>query len=164
LLLSLLHYSNYCLGTGVDISAPALAVAAENEKRLRALPRQTEPSESISWVQSDLFAAVNGKYDIIVSNPPYIRTAEIAGLMPEICDHEPLIALDGHEDGLYYYRHIIDQAAQHINPYGHIFFETAPTQAAAVADMLGNAGYKDIEVIKDLSGRDRVVLGKSLNL
>jgi release factor glutamine methyltransferase len=161
LLLSLLHYSNHCLGLGVDISAPALAVAAANERRLRSLPRQTEPIGSITWLQSDLFAAVNGKYDIIVSNPPYIPTAEITGLMPEIRDHEPALALDGHADGLHYYRQIIDQASPHINQYGHIFFETAPAQAAAVADMLENAGYKDIEIIKDLSGRDRVVKGKN---
>jgi release factor glutamine methyltransferase len=160
LLLSLLHYSNHCTGMGVDISAPALAVAAENERRLRALPRQTEPIGSIIWRESDLFAAVNDKYDIIVSNPPYIRTDEINGLMPEIRDHEPALALDGRADGLHYYHRIIDQAGLHINPYGHIFFETAPEQAATVAEMLEDGGYRDIEIVKDLSGRDRVVKGR----
>jgi release factor glutamine methyltransferase len=160
LLLSLLHYSNRCTGTGVDISAPALAVAAANEERIRALPRQAEPIGSIIWLESDLFTKVEGRYDIIVTNPPYIPTAELAGLMPEVRDHEPTLALDGWADGLHYYRQIIDQAGPHINPYGQIFFETAPEQAAVVAGMLENGGYKDIEIVKDLSARDRVVKGK----
>ncbi|MDR0220725.1 MAG: peptide chain release factor N(5)-glutamine methyltransferase [Lachnospiraceae bacterium] len=162
LLLSLLHYSNYCQGTGVDISAPALAIAAENERRLRALPRETEPIGRVTWIESDLFTKVVGQYDIIVTNPPYIPTAELAGLMPEIRDHEPALALDGHADGLYYYRRIVDQASQHINRYGRIFLETAPEQAATVAGMLAGGGYKDIEIIKDLSGHDRVVTGKRI--
>jgi release factor glutamine methyltransferase len=141
----------------VDISASALAVAAENEKRLRSLPRETEPIGRVAWLESDLFARVAGQYDIIVTNPPYIPTAEIAGLMPEVRDHEPALALDGHADGLHYYRRIIDQSSQYIAPYGHIFLETAPEQAATVAGMLKNGGYKDIEIIKDLSARDRVV-------
>ena len=99
ILLSLLHYSNDCVGTGVDISEKALEVAKENCKKLGL---------DASFLQSDLFTGVSGKYDIIVSNPPYIRSDVIPTLMEEVKGHEPMLALDGFEDGLYFYRKIVD--------------------------------------------------------
>jgi release factor glutamine methyltransferase len=160
ILLSLLHFSNDCHGTGTDISAEALAVAAENEKRLRALPRDVQPLKEVRWLESDLFSAVNGHFDIITANPPYIPTGEIAGLMAEVSEHEPRLALDGGIDGLFYHRRLIDQVGQYLNPGGYIFIELGNEQAAAVAEMMARASFAEIEVVKDLAGNERVVKGK----
>lgn len=107
ILLSLLRYSNDCVGTGCDLSEAALQVAQENA---RALSLEAE------FIQSDLFEKVQGKYEIIVSNPPYIPSQEILTLMEEVRDHDPLMALDGREDGLYFYKEIIKGAGQHLHP------------------------------------------------
>ena len=157
ILLSLLHYSNHCTGTGADISAAALAVARKNEKEIAALPRQGERMKPVTWIQSDLFAEVCGRFDIIVANPPYIPTADIAALMPEVRDCEPILALDGKSDGLYFYRKIIDQSSQFLCPGGMLFLEIGHGQAAAITAKLADSGYYDINVVKDLAGQDRVI-------
>lgn len=94
ILLSLLHYSNDCSGVGVDVSEDALVVARQNADRLA--------EKQAVFIQSDLFEKVEGSFDLIVSNPPYIRSQEIAGLMPEVREHEPHLALDGKDDGLHF--------------------------------------------------------------
>jgi release factor glutamine methyltransferase len=160
ILLSLLHYSNDCRGTGADISAEALAVAAANEKRLRALPRTVRPLNEVRWLESDLFSAIDERFDIITANPPYIPSGEIAGLMAEVSEYEPRLALDGGEDGLFYHQRIIDQASQHIYPSGYLFLEIGSEQALPVRKMMERAGFGEIEVVKDLAGNDRVVKGK----
>ncbi|MDE7252890.1 MAG: peptide chain release factor N(5)-glutamine methyltransferase [Acetatifactor sp.] len=152
IILSLLHYSNDCEGVGVDISAEALAVAAENARRLCE-------GATLTLTESDLFEHVEGRFDVIVSNPPYIRHEEIAGLMPEVREHEPLQALDGGEDGLFFYRKIIEESRTFLVSGGLLYFEIGFDQAAAVADLMEQSGFADIQVVKDYAGLDRVVYG-----
>lgn len=150
ILLSLLHYSNDCTGTGVDISSKALEVARMNAENL---------SIEASFVESDLFQNVTGKFDILVSNPPYIRTCEIEELMPEVRDHDPFIALNGHESGIYFYEKIINAAGEHLKRGSLVAFEIGCDQGKSVSELMSNAGYCGVEVIKDLAGNDRVVRG-----
>ena len=152
IILSLLHYSNDCEGVGADISAAALAVAAENARRLCG-------DDNLTLTEGDLFENVEGSFDVIVSNPPYIRHGEIAGLMPEVREHEPLQALDGGEDGLGFYRRIIEESGAHLMGGGLLYFEIGCEQAAAVAALMERAGFAYIQVVKDYAGLDRVVYG-----
>ncbi len=155
ILLSLLHYSNDCEGLGVDLSAEALEVAGRNV--LKVLP--PEKAEHAHFLQSDLFEKVEGKFEIIVSNPPYIASAEVEKLMPEVRDHEPRMALDGTEDGLYFYRRIIEEAGKHLVSSGMLFFEIGYDQGQAVSELMRTEGYCDVQVVQDYAGLDRVVFG-----
>lgn len=155
ILISILHYSNDCEGLGVDISSPALEVAEENAERL--LSGRT--GVSARFLQSDLFEAVDGKYDILVSNPPYIRSAVVDTLMPEVKDYEPRIALDGEEDGLVFYRRILSDCKKNLKKGGMLFFEIGYDQAEAVKSMMEQAGFLEVTVKKDFGGLDRVVFG-----
>lgn len=155
ILLSLLHYSNDCEGLGVDLSAEALEVAGRNV--LKVLP--PEKAEHAHFLQSDLFEKVEGKFEIIVSNPPYIASAEVEKLMPEVRDHEPRMALDGTEDGLYFYRRIIEKAGKHLVSSGMLFFEIGYDQGQAVSELMRTEGYCDVQVVQDYAGLDRVVFG-----
>lgn len=96
---------------------------------------------------------------MIVSNPPYIRSAVIPTLMPEVREHEPLLALDGGADGLTFYRRIIDGASAFVRRESALFFEIGADQGDAVSGMMRSAGYQDVHVIKDYAGLDRVVRG-----
>ncbi|MGN0420410.1 MAG: peptide chain release factor N(5)-glutamine methyltransferase [Acetatifactor sp.] len=155
ILISILHYSNDCEGLGVDISSPALEVAEENAERI--LSGRT--GVSARFLQSDLFEAVDGKYDILVSNPPYIRSAVVDTLMPEVKDYEPRIALDGEEDGLVFYRRILSDCKKNLKKGGMLFFEIGYDQAEAVKGMMEQAGFLEVTVKKDFGGLDRVVFG-----
>lgn len=155
ILLSLLHYSNDCEGLGVDLSAEALEVAGRNV--LKVLP--PEKAEHAHFLQSDLFEKVEGKFEIIVSNPPYIASAEVEKLMPEVRDHEPRMALDGTEDGLYFYRRIIEEAGKHLVSSGMLFFEIGYDQGQAVSELMRTEGYREVQVVQDYAGLDRVVFG-----
>lgn len=140
-----------------DISAKALSVAGYNA--------QSIGEKRVSFVESDYFSsfdANNDKFDIIVSNPPYIEKDEICDLMPQVRDFEPLLALDGGEDGLDAYRQLITHAPDYLNPGGTIAFEVGYTQAKKVADLMSDC-FQNIEIIKDLSGIDRVVKGEIIN-
>lgn len=157
ILLSLLKYSNECEGIGIDISGNALLVAKENAKRLCL---------EATFLCGDLFEPLEGfvsdktrdrLFDIIISNPPYIPSSVIQELMPEVRDHEPLLALDGMEDGLYFYRKIIEKAPNYMRSGGLLFFEIGWDQANAVSSVLREKGFGNIEVIKDYAGLDRVV-------
>lgn len=150
ILLSLLHYSNDCVGIGVDISEDALLVAEHNAKRLGI---------EASFLPSDLFEKVTGTYDIIVSNPPYIRSDVIPTLMEEVREHEPILALDGMEDGLSFYRRIVQESRQYLNGGGMLFFEIGYDQGKAVHDLMEENGYQNVTVLKDYAGLDRVVYG-----
>ena len=97
---------------------------------------------------------------MIISNPPYIATKEIEALEPEVRIHEPMMALDGMEDGLFFYRKIVSASKDFLNPEGWLFFEIGYDQGEAVSDMMIDAGYSGVQVIKDLAGLDRVVIGK----
>lgn len=156
ILISLLHYSNWCEGVGVDISHQALKVASANAKTLLK-----EPNRAI-WIESNLFEKVEGSFDIIVSNPPYIRTEVIETLMPEVRLHEPMQALDGTEDGLYFYRKIVQESKKYLNPEGRLYFEIGYDQGKEVSDLLQAAGFQEVRVVKDYAGLDRVVCGTLL--
>lgn len=155
ILLSLLHYSNDCEGLGVDLSAEALEVAERNVLKVLT----PEKAEHAHFLQSDLFEKVEGKFEIIVSNPPYIASAEVEKLMPEVRDHEPRMALDGTEDGLHFYRRIIKEAGKHLVNSGMLFFEIGYDQGQAVSELMRAQGYREVQVVQDYAGLDRVVLG-----
>lgn len=153
IIISLLHYSNWCRGVGADISREALELAERNAGRLLA------KEASLEWVHSDLFEDIQGKYDVIVSNPPYIPSGVIPTLMPEVREHEPLLALDGHGDGLYFYRKITAQGREYLSGGGMLYFEVGFDQGPAVASLMEQAGFAEIQVVKDYGGLDRVVYG-----
>lgn len=159
ILLSLLRYSNNCTGVGVDISADALQVAGQNAEKI--LGTQVMEQSRVILRQGNLFEDLDSqdKFDIIVSNPPYIRTDVIDSLMPEVKEHEPLSALDGGEDGLFFYRRIIERAGEFLMGGGMLFFEIGYDQGGEVRRLMEEAGYTNVEVIKDFAGLDRVVCG-----
>ncbi len=137
-------------GTGTDLSREALKVAALNAERMGVEPE-------LLW--GDLLAPAEGNYDIITANPPYIPSAVIPTLSDEVKGHEPLLALDGEADGLHFYRRIAAEAPAHLSEGGLLALEIGYDQAEAVSALLGAGGFSDINVIKDLSGLDRVVTG-----
>ena len=180
ILISLLHYSNDCRGVGADISGEALAVARGNAERLLGAsacawmrdgtevldgcgaddpPCAEDRQGRISLIESDLFDGIEGRFDIIVSNPPYIRSGEIPGLMPEVREHEPVLALDGGEDGLDFYRRIVEGCRAHLCGGGMLFLEIGYDQGEAVSGLLEEAGFLEVAVVKDYAGLDRVVWG-----
>lgn len=150
ILLSLARLGGIKYGTGIDISEAALEVARENAEALQI---------SVDFIKSDIYSQVEGKYDIIISNPPYIQTEVIPTLMEEVKDHEPIIALDGKEDGLFFYKEICKGLKDYLNPGGHVLFEIGYDQGEAVKKLLQEAEMKNIHIIKDLAGLDRVVTG-----
>ena len=153
ILLSLLKMNENRTGTGSDLSEPALKMAEENRRLLEI------PEERAAFVQSDLFERIEGTYDMIVSNPPYIRTEEIRKLQEEVRLHDPYGELDGKEDGLYFYRRIISEAGGYFDHQGTLLFEIGYDQAEDVKRLMEEAGYSQIYVKKDLAGLDRVVGG-----
>ena len=163
ILLSLLQYSNDCEGVGVDLSEGALQVAEANYDRLK----REKPEMKATFIKSDLFreaAEFSGedKFDLIVSNPPYIRTDVVEGLMPEVWDHEPRMALDGLEDGLHFYREITREATKYLVNGGSLYYEIGYDQAEAVRDIMEQEGFAEIQVVQDYAGLDRVVYGTLL--
>ncbi|HJA92694.1 MAG TPA: peptide chain release factor N(5)-glutamine methyltransferase [Candidatus Eisenbergiella merdipullorum] len=150
ILLSLLRFSNDCVGVGSDISEKALTIARKNADRLGLHAK---------FLCGDLFERVEGKYDFIVSNPPYIASGEIDGLMEEVRLHEPLSALDGHEDGLFFYRRIIKECGDYLKRGGSLYLEIGWDQGNAVKAMMEGAGFHEVRVTKDYAELDRVVSG-----
>lgn len=150
ILLSLAKMCNLADAVGTDISAEAIETANKNANCLEA---------TAQFFCGDLFDAVpqGMRFDIIVSNPPYIPSAVIKTLMPEVKDHEPMSALDGDADGLLFYKRIIKDANKYLTNQGRIFFEIGCEQGEEVSLLLQENGFKDIRVIKDLAGLDRVV-------
>lgn len=146
--------------TGTDISEEALKVARRNGEILLS---EWKKNGVIEFLQGDLFDALpdNGvRYDVITSNPPYIPTKAIQTLEPEVRDFEPPEALDGDEDGLYFYKKIGKRAADYLKPGGSLYLEIGYDQKEAVCRILEDEGYKEIRVYKDLPGHDRVVLAR----
>lgn len=137
-------------GFGYDISKQSINVAKENAKLNNV---------TATFERSDLFEEVTDTFDVIVSNPPYIPTDVIGGLMPEVAMFEPMQALDGKEDGLHFYRRIIEVASNYLNPNGMLLFEIGHDQGEAVSSLMKEAGYKEVRVVKDLAENDRVVIG-----
>lgn len=180
ILLSLLHYSNGCIGVGTDLSKEALAVAEGNARSLGF--EESMKRGELRFLQGDLYDALsaaprgisnvalrcgpNGAsekempaFDVIVSNPPYIRSEVIPTLMPEVKEHEPHLALDGGDDGLTFYRRIIDGAPAHVKRESALFFEVGADQSDAVKELMLQAGYRDVQIVKDYAGLDRIVYG-----
>lgn len=155
ILLSLLHYSNDCEGVGVDLSARALSVAGKNYE----IQRTQRPDMKARFLEGNLFEGLEDRFDMIVSNPPYIKTDVIDTLMPEVREYEPVMALDGGTDGLAFYRRIAGDAGAYLNGGGMLFFEIGCEQAADVCKIVEAAGFREVEVVKDFAGLDRVVYG-----
>lgn len=162
LLLSLLMELPDATGTGVDISEAALAVAERNRKNLELEKRAV-------LVQSDTFSGdyfqknsgnISLEYDMLISNPPYIPTEDIGKLMEEVRFHDPVLALDGREDGLYFYRRITEQAGKYLKPGGWLMYEIGCEQGTDVSAIMQGEGFTEVTVKKDLAGLDRVVIGK----
>lgn len=131
-----------------------------SEERMVSEARRV-PQTGVTFRHSDMFSAFSEieQFNVIVSNPPYIPSAVIEELEPEVRDHEPRGALDGTADGLYFYRILAEECAKHLTPGGHVYFEIGYDQGAAVKELLDIHGFKDTRVIQDLTGKDRVVCG-----
>lgn len=155
-----ISYGLLCGGCDVtlaDISDPAIELTKRNVAKLCG------DSWRFEVIKTDMFDNIHGEYDIILSNPPYIRSDVIDTLMPEVRDYEPRLALDGYSDGLYFYRIIIDKAREHIKDEGYVVFEIGNDQAEDVQHLFVDSGYDDIHVVKDLRRMDRVVYGRYKN-
>lgn len=151
ILISLLKMREGVSGTGVDISEDALKVATKNRDKIGV---------DASLLQSDMFENISGTYDVIVSNPPYIRTSVIEELEEEVKLHDPFIALDGKEDGLYFYRKIVEKSPAFLKNGGKLYFEIGHDQGEDVKKLMEDAGFSNVSVKKDLAGLDRVVFGE----
>lgn len=164
---SLAALGGYAHVEAADISPEALAAAEKNAEKIlgvsevRAHAREAEETR-IGFRLSDMFSAFKPQeqFDVIVSNPPYIPSAVIEELEPEVRDFEPRTALDGTEDGLYFYRILASECGRFLKENGSVYFEIGYDQGEAVKEMLLAHGFKDTKVIKDLAGKDRVVCGK----
>ena len=159
--------------TAVDVSPAALEMAKCNG--------DFHDVSNVKFIESNLFEKINenkenicGKnskecgtmgasplYDMIISNPPYIPSKVVEGLMPEVRDHEPRLALDGTEDGLWFYRKITEESTKYISEQGYLLYEIGCEQGESVSQIMAECGYTDIEVIKDLAGLDRNVIGRN---
>ncbi len=150
-IISLVVHGQGLSGVGIDVSEEALAVARENGERL--------VGSKVDFAPGNIWDGVTGRFNAIVSNPPYIRTKDILNLSVEVKDHEPRIALDGAEDGLYFYRHIVGHAKEYLKEKGWLLVEIGYDQGEDVYELFVANGFKDVEIIKDLAGNDRVVKG-----
>lgn len=162
ILISLLNYSNDCSGIGIDISEDALEVAKTNANML--LTPQTQKDSDISFMKADVLSELptelmEPKFDLVVSNPPYIESDVIEELEPEVKDFDPMLALDGGKDGLVFYRRLSEVLDKTLKKGGWFFFEIGYNQAEAVKELFSDE-YTDIEVIKDYAGLDRVIKGR----
>lgn len=137
--------------TAVDISTDALDIAKENARRLEA---------KVTFIVSDLFERVPDKYDMIVSNPPYIKSKEIKVLEDEVKLYDPVLALDGGVDGLDFYRRIIREGKEHLHNGGRLLLEIGCDEGKEVKELMEEAQYKEVYIKKDLSGLDRIVCGR----
>jgi len=149
IIISLAAKKQVCRAVGADISEEAMKVARANAKHNHV--------KDIEFVQSDLFDKIEGCYDIIVANPPYIPSEDVEELMPEVKLYEPVLALDGASDGLSFYRRIIQGAKAYLKSGGYLFFEIGCNQAKEICEMLRENGFLEAAVRKDLAGLDRVV-------
>lgn len=150
--LSILKYTNDTKAVGTDLSEAALSIAEKNAEKLGMTDR-------FKTVNTDLFPETEEKFDLIVSNPPYIPTKVIETLEPEVKTYEPYMALDGSEDGLVFYRRIVPGAKDFLYKSGYLLLEIGYDQGPSVKELMEQNGYKDVQVIKDLGGNDRVVSG-----
>ena len=155
LLLTLLAELPGAFGVGTDVSVAALETARANAVRLGL-------ARSAGWLAGDLVAAVRGPFDILISNPPYIPSLEIAQVEPEVREHDPLLALDGGADGVAFFRRL-SASVEEIVPDGWIVLETGYNQTDAVATLLAAQGLREISVQRDVAGRRRCVAARTRN-
>lgn len=164
ILLSLLMEKKDGTGAGADLSEEALKVAKRNARSLGVEDRTV-------FLKSNLFSneyfskkdgKSSGEYDILISNPPYIRTTDIEDLMEEVKFHDPRMALDGFEDGLYFYREITARAGEFLKSGGWLMYEIGFDQGKEVQELLHKAGFINTGIVQDLCGLDRVVLGQKV--
>src|SRR5262252_2088183 len=155
LLLTLLAELPGAFGVGTDVSVAALETARGNAVRLGL-------AGSAGWLAGDLVEAVRGPFDILISNPPYRPTSEIAQVEPEVREHDPILALDGGPDGLSFFRRLVARAGE-IVPDGWIVLEIGYNQADAVATLLAAQGLRKISVQPDVAGRRRCVAARTRN-
>mgnify|MGYP000947006333 FL=1 len=156
--LSIAYYNKNVFVYSVDIDKKANAVAEENSRRLKL-------SDRVKILEGDLFQGIKNmglknSVDIIVSNPPYIPEDEIFGLQDEIKKYEPLWALDGGEDGLNYYRRIIPQSKEYLKNRGILVFEMGFDQGRKIKELMEKGNFRNINILKDLQGLDRVITGE----
>lgn len=154
--ISLAAHGGYRHVEAADISEGALQVAEKNAEKILG------GRKTVRFRHSDMFSAfdpIKDKYDIIVSNPPYIPSAVIEELEPEVRDFEPRSALDGTADGLFFYEKLAAECGKFLKENGTVYFEIGHDQGEAVKNLLRTHGFKDTKVIKDLAGKDRVVCG-----
>ncbi len=149
--LKILGNAKKCIAT--DLSEKALEVARKNAEVNQA---------DVLFLQSDLFEKITGRFDVIVSNPPYIAADEMEGLPEEVRGHEPQMALYGGTDGLSFYRRITGEARKHLQPGGYLFYEIGCRQAQAVMAIMEAEGFAGVACKKDYAGNDRVVCGKNV--
>ena len=155
LLVALLHELPKARGLGVDRSFEALATAGRNARR-------NGVGERAAFAASDWAAALAGRFDLVVSNPPYIATAELKGLTDEVRRHDPRTALDGGPDGLTAYRAILAEADRLLAPGGVLVLEIGHDQEEAVTGLASASGFMVARVVRDLAGRSRaVVIGRA---
>ena len=153
ILLTLLAERPFARGLGTDLSPAALCVAQENARAFAP--------DRACFVLSDWFSQVEGRFDLIVSNPPYIAADEMSALAPEVANWDPAMALTPGGDGLAPYRAIAAKARDHLQPGGRLIVEIGPAQAPAVRQYFADAGLINLWVGQDLDGRDRIVRGEA---
>ncbi len=156
ILISILSECKDATGLGVDISEDALSIARKNARDLGVINRA-------GFIRSEWYGSVMGKYDLIVSNPPYITDKAMKELEPEVIQYDPDISLRGGPDGLEAYRAILSESATYLKPGGYIWVEIGYDQAEAVHSLFVQNDFVDIDVRKDLSGQNRCVGGKNLS-
>lgn len=156
-----------CTGSGciavtvAKLGSPALTAAADISEEVLGTAKENARfhQAGVRFFCGDLLECVEGRYDVIVSNPPYIRRDVIAALMPEVREHEPELALNGGEDGLLFYRRIIFAAPDFLEPDGRLMFEIGHDQGGDVRELMERRGFAEVEVKKDYAGLDRMVFG-----
>lgn len=152
IIISIMQYKNDIQGYASDISDAALEMAKRNAEK---------HDKNITFIKSNMFDEIDEKgFDVIVSNPPYIKTSVIDSLMDEVKEHDPYIALDGGDDGLMFYREIINKSREHLKNFGYLIVEIGHDQGEDVSRLFEENGFNDVCVKKDLSGNDRVVIGR----
>lgn len=152
IIISLMLLAKNITGTATDISAEALKVAMQNASKHKVT--------GLQFINTNLVDGVNGEFDLIVSNPPYIESDVVLELDSEVKDHEPRLALDGGKDGLIFYRRLVNEALGLLKPNGYMAVEIGYNQGIQVKELFENAGLTNVKVIKDYAGLDRVVIGR----
>lgn len=153
--ITLAKFGHFKEVTAVDISDAALKIATYNKDSIL----NQDEKDRFCLLKSDMFSEIHERYDVIVSNPPYIPSRVVDELEPEVRDYEPRIALDGTDDGLKFYRILAEEAPKHLKENGFVLFEIGYDQGDTVSTLLREAGFKGVIVIRDFGQNDRVVMG-----